>query len=65
MSRSMLPLIVGVMPLIGLQLADLSEVFLLWSEPLSPLFAIGDPSRVVSRIFITPSHALCSLEGEG
>jgi hypothetical protein len=44
-SCTILPLGIEIMALGGLRSADPNMPFFLWSEPLSPLFAIGDPSR--------------------
>jgi hypothetical protein len=56
-SCTMLPSMVEIMTLRGLQSADLNESSILRSEPSSPLFATGDPSGGVSRLFIIlPAH---------
>jgi hypothetical protein len=64
-SYTMLSSVVEIMALGELRSVDTNEPFFLRSEPLSPLFATGDPSRGVPRLFNTSSHTFHSSKGEG
>jgi hypothetical protein len=61
----MLPSMVEIMVLSGIQSIDPNESSFLRSEPSSPLFARGDPSRGKPHLFIILLVHSIRREGKG